>query len=55
MFWEAIKGGLLILTHWETYAAIGIYLAMFLIPLMALSIAMEKMKQSVALVSSSAR
>lgn len=48
MFWDALTGGLTVLTYWETYAAALIYIVIALGPLALIGFAMEKAKGSAA-------
>src|SRR2546430_2574175 len=42
MFWDAVVGGLKVLTFWETYVAALEYLALFVGPLILVGLATEK-------------
>lgn len=42
MFWDALIGGLAVLTYWETYAAALLYLAIFMGPLMLVGLTLQK-------------
>lgn len=41
MFWDAVVGGLKVLTHWQTYVAGLEYLAIYMIPMVGIGIIMQ--------------
>lgn len=42
MFWSSVLGGFSVLTYWETYVVILLYLAAFLLPMIAIGFFMER-------------